>query len=156
MKSLDKSLGMYINYINRKMLRLLSSKLKSYNITTEQWSVLINLVEKDGINQKHLASTVDKDQATLVRILDILEKKNLATRKKCSEDRRSFLIYSTEEGKALEAKVYPIIEDLFKNIINGISKDQLILFLNTLSTLEKNISIEEEKIHGRNSRGPES
>lgn len=99
MNSLDKSIGMYINSINRKILRFLSLNLKKYNITTEQWSVLLSLTEEDGVNQKQLAKKVDKDQATLVRILDILERKKLVVRKKSTEDRRSFLIYVTPEGK---------------------------------------------------------
>lgn len=145
MKSLDKSIGMYMNYINRKVLRFLSLNLKKYNITTEQWSVLLCLTEKDGINQKQLAKEVDKDQATLVRILDILEQKEFAIRKKSPDDRRSFLVYSTSKGKELKNEVYPFIEDIFKGIINGISDDQLNLFIDTLNKMEKNILIEEEK-----------
>lgn len=145
MKSLDKSIGMYMNYVNRKILRFLSLNLKKYNITTEQWSVLLCLTEKDGINQKKLAKEVDKDQATLVRILDILEQKELVIRKKCLEDRRSFLVYSTPKGNKLKNEVYPFIEDVFKNIINGISDDQLNLFIDTLNKIKKNILTEEEK-----------
>lgn len=150
MESLDKSIGMYLNYINRKILRFLSLNLKKYNITTEQWSTLLNLLEKDGVNQKELAKKVDKDQATLVRILDILEKKKLVVRKKSSKDRRSFLIYLTPEGKNLEKEVYPFIESLFKTIINGISKDQINLFIDTLNKFEKNIYAEEQKINQNN------
>lgn len=144
MESLDKSIGMHINYINRKILRFLSVNLKQYNITTEQWSILILLLEKDGINQKQLAKKVDKDQATLVRILDILERKKLVVRKKCPEDRRSFLIYTTEEGKKLQTEIYPFIENLFKIILDGISKDQLNLFIDTLNKIEKNIYANEK------------
>lgn len=147
MRSLDKSIGMYINSINRKILRFLSLNLKKYNITTEQWSVLLHLTEEDGVNQKQLAKKVDKDQATLVRILDILERKKLVIRKKSAEDRRSFLIYVTLEGKKLKEEVYPFIEHLFTNIVNGVSKDQLDLFIDTLSKFEKNISMEEEKLN---------
>ncbi|MDD3224116.1 MAG: MarR family transcriptional regulator [Clostridium sp.] len=144
MESLDKSIGMHINYINRKILRFLSVNLKQYNITTEQWSILIFLLEKDGINQKQLAKKVDKDQATLVRILDILERKKLVVRKKCPEDRRSFLIYTTDEGKKLQNEIYPFIENLFKIILDGISKDQLNLFIDTLNKIGKNITAKEK------------
>lgn len=145
MESLDKSIGMHMNYINRKVLRYLSVNLEKYNLTAEQWSILQHLLEEDGINQKQLAKEVDKDQATLVRILDILERKNFVIRKKCPEDRRSFLIYTTEEGKNLKKEVFPFVENLFKNIMNGISIDQLNIFLDTLNKIEKNLLLEEEK-----------
>lgn len=147
MTSLDKSVGMNINYINRKILRFLSLNLKKYNITTEQWSVLFYLLEQDGINQKQLAIKVHKDQATLVRILDILERKNLILRKKCAEDRRSFLIYGTPEGKELKEEVYPFVESLFMKLINNISKEQLDSFIDTLKTIEENIDIQEQKLN---------
>ncbi|MFL0249515.1 MarR family winged helix-turn-helix transcriptional regulator [Clostridium neuense] len=145
MKYLDKSIGMYMNYINRKVLRFLSLNLKKYNITTEQWSVLLHLVEEDGINQKQLAKKVDKDQATLVRILDILEQKELIVRKKSPDDRRSFLVHSTLKGKQLKNEVYPFIESIFERITNGIPDEQLNLFIDTLNKMEKNILTEEAK-----------
>lgn len=142
MQSLDKSIGMSINYVNRKMQRYLSANLKRYNVTTEQWSVLLQILENDGINQKQLAQKVNKDQATLVRILDILERKELAIRKKSPEDRRFFLIYGTAEGRKLKEEIYPFVESLFQNIIKGISQDQLDLFIDTLNKIEENIPAE--------------
>lgn len=144
MVSLDKTIGMHMNYVNRKVLRYLSVNLKKYNITTEQWSTLLHLSEKDGVNQKQLARELDKDQATLVRILDILERKKLVVRKQSPEDRRSFLIYVTLDGKKLKQEIYPFVEDVFEHITNGISKEQLALFIDTLNKIEKNISIEEQ------------
>ena len=146
MQSLDKSIGMSINYVNRKMQRYLSANLKKYNITTEQWSVLLQILENDGINQKQLARKVNKDQATLVRILDILERKELAIRQKSPEDRRFYLIYGTSEGRKLKEEVYPFVESLFQNIIKGISQDQLDLFIDILNKIDKNIPAEEQKI----------
>jgi len=144
MKSLDKSIGMSINYVNRKMQRYLSANLKKYNITTEQWSVLLQILENDGINQKQLAKKVNKDQTTLVRILDILERKELAIRKKSPEDRRFFLIYGTQEGRKLKEEIYPFVEGLFQNIIKDISQDQLDLFIDTLNKIDENIPVEEQ------------
>ncbi|MBC3889801.1 MarR family transcriptional regulator [Acetobacterium paludosum] len=142
MKSLDKSIGMSINYVNRKIQRYLSANLKKYNITTEQWSVLLQILENDGINQKQLAKKANKDQTTLVRILDILERKELAIRKKSPDDRRFYLIYGTPEGRKLKEEIYPFVEGLFQNIIKGISQDQLDLFIDTLNKIDENIPVE--------------
>ncbi|NMM61525.1 MarR family transcriptional regulator [Clostridium sp. P21] len=143
--SLDKSIGMSINYVNRKIQRFLSGNLESYDITTEQWAVLLKLVEKEGINQKLLSKEVEKDQATLTRILDILERKSLIIRKKCDEDRRSFLIYATDKGKKLKKEVYPFIEELFKDMIYGIPKEQLDLFVDILDKINENMCTREQK-----------
>ncbi|AKA71020.1 MarR family winged helix-turn-helix transcriptional regulator [Clostridium scatologenes] len=144
--SLDKSIGMSINYVNKKIQRYLSINLEKYDITTEQWAVLLKLVEKEGINQKLLSKEVEKDQATLTRILDILERKSLIIRKKSPEDRRAFLIYTTDKGKELKEEVYPFIEELFKNMICDISKDELDLFVSVLSKINENMCTEEQKM----------
>ncbi|AKN33327.1 MarR family transcriptional regulator [Clostridium carboxidivorans P7] len=144
--SLDKSIGMSINYVNKKIQRYLSINLEKYDITTEQWAVLLKLVEKEGINQKLLSKEVEKDQATLTRILDILERKSLIIRKKSPEDRRAFLIYTTDKGKEVKEEVYPFIEKLFKNMICGIPKDELDLFVGVLSKINENMCTEEQKI----------
>lgn len=144
--SLDKSIGMSINYVNKKIQRYLSINLEKYDITTEQWAVLLKLVEKEGINQKLLSKEVEKDQATLTRILDILERKSLIIRKKSPEDRRAFLIYTTDKGKELKEEVYPFIEELFENMICGIPKDELDLFVSVLSKINENMCTEEQKM----------
>lgn len=76
--------------------------------------------------------------------MDILERKKLVVRKQSPEDRRSFLIYVTLDGKKLKQEIYPFVEDVFEHITNGISKEQLALFIDTLNKIEKNISIEEQ------------
>lgn len=138
------SIGLYLNYINRKILRYLCFHLKNYNVTTEQWVIILHLFGNDGITQKQLAKEVNKDQSNIVHILDILEKKDLIIRKKCPIDRRSYLIYTTQKCQELEAKIYPYIEGLFKNITTGISKNELASFLAVLNKIENNITNEEK------------
>ena len=64
------------------MRNKLSKKLKDFDITGEQWSVLKHVFEKEGCNQKDLATRCLKDRAALTRILDILEKKSLIKRER--------------------------------------------------------------------------
>ena len=113
-------------------------------LLNEKFHYNLQILENDGINQKQLARKVNKDQATLVRILDILERKELAIRKKSPEDRRFYLIYGTPEGRKLKEEVYPFVESLFQNIIKSISQDQLDLFIDTLNKIDENIPADEQ------------
>lgn len=90
----------YLVYVMQKrMRRQMSAALDRDDITLEQYVVLYNLVDQDGINQKSLSHKVDKDQATLARILDILENRGYVVRRTTEKDRRAFLVFITDEGK---------------------------------------------------------
>lgn len=73
-------------------------------ITTEQFRILTELWAQDGITQIELAAKAKRDRASITRIVDLLEQKNLLIRKAHENDRRVNLVYLTEAGAALEKK----------------------------------------------------
>lgn len=81
------------------------------NITSEQWGVLKCLWQEEGISQSEIAEKVDKDKASITRILDIMQKNNLIKRCDDELDRRSYRIFLTEEGKSLENKLKPVAQE---------------------------------------------
>lgn len=137
--SQDEQIGMLTNKTNRKMLRFLNSKLQKYDITPEQWNVLLSLSKEEKVNQKQLSKKVDKDQATLVRILDILEKKELVERKSSKEDRRVFFIDVTDRGRELVNKLIPFISDIFEQMLNDISIEEIDTYRKVLMKINENI-----------------
>ena len=78
------------------------------NITTDQWGILKCLWQEESVTQSELAEKTNKDKASITRILDIMQKNNLITRRDDVVDRRSYRIFLTEEGKMLERKLRPI------------------------------------------------
>ncbi|WP_050616351.1 MarR family winged helix-turn-helix transcriptional regulator [Bacillus testis] len=123
-----------------KMLKaFISQELKSYHITSEQWTVLKQLSFVGDLNQKELAIRTDKDQATLTKILDLLEQRNLLARKANPHDRRSYLVEITEQGKQVVDEVLPFIENLYQSILAGISEEQLHDFTCVLEQMKNNI-----------------
>lgn len=139
-ESYDKNVGNFTSLVNKKMIYFLNSKLAAFDITAEQWQVLLTLAKQNKINQKVLSQAVNKDQPTLTRMLDILERKTLVERHVSKEDRRSFSIYITEKGLTLTEELTPYIEDIFKEILNGISAKDLTTYLNVLSKIDNNIT----------------
>lgn len=138
-KSYDESIGQLTSETNKKMLRYLNGELEQYNITLEQWNVLFSLGKQDKINQRNLAEKVNKDQPTLARILDILERKKLIERLTVKEDRRAYLIHMTEEGRKLQNEVADFLELVFKKILQGITEEKLTIYTEVLTQIDKNI-----------------
>lgn len=142
----DDSIGRFTSKTNNKMKRHISLGIERFDITIDQWSILHRLSQQDGINQKCLAEKTDKDQPTLARILDILERKELILRKACKEDRRAFLIYLTEKGIKIKAEIAPVIEEMFKKILFGIPEEHIEIYIKFLSKMNENIYNEEKRV----------
>jgi DNA-binding MarR family transcriptional regulator len=138
--SLDESIGLLSNQTNRKMVRYVNLKLKNYDITLEQWVVLLVLSKEDIMNQKQLAQKVEKDQPTLARILDILERKNLIERQSIKEDRRSFLVHITDLGINHKQEVATFLEDVFEKMLTGIPKAKIDIYKEVMLQVNQNIT----------------
>ncbi|WP_102028603.1 MarR family winged helix-turn-helix transcriptional regulator [Salirhabdus sp. Marseille-P4669] len=139
--SLDKAIGAGSVRLSKKITRFINHQLKPYQITTEQWSVLRTLSESDQITQKELSERADKDQATLTKILDLLEKHLLIERVPNPNDRRSFLIAITSKGKRLSQEVAPYLNDIYKKLIRSIDEEKLTIYQEVMLSLEKQIDI---------------
>ena len=138
--SLDESIGLLSNQTNRKMLRYVNSELKGYDITLEQWVVLLILGKENIMNQKQLAEKLEKDQPTLARILDILERKKLIERQSIKEDRRSFLVHITTLGRSLKSEVAVFLEADFEKMLFGITEEKIEIYKEVLMQINYNIT----------------
>lgn len=136
---MDKTIGSASVRVSKKITRIVNHHLKPYQITTEQWVVLRTLKESNLISQKELSIRTDKDQATLTKILDLLEKREALKRVPNPSDRRSFLVEITPKGEDLVVNLTSYIEDIFKNIVTGIESEKLEAFQEVLGSMEKNI-----------------
>lgn len=134
---LNDSLGFLLGVAYRKMSNFLSQRLKEYDITPEQWSVLYRIYEQDGLIQKDIAARACKDKPTTTRILDSLEAKQFIRKQVGQGDRRSFHIYITDKGRSLIEETISIEQQTNRDAAAGLSQeqyDQLITFCTGLST----------------------
>lgn len=129
---LNDSLGFLLGVAYRKISNLLSQRLKEYDITPEQWSVLYRVYEHDGLIQKDIAARSGKDKPTTTRILDSLEAKQFIRKQVEQSDRRSFHIYCTDKGRSLIEETKSLEQQTIRDAAAGMSQeqyDQLISFL---------------------------
>ncbi len=130
----------YLVYVmQKKMRRQLTNVLDRDDITLEQYVVLYNLVGRDGINQKTLSHSVDKDQATLARILDILEGRDYIIRRTTEKDRRAFLVFITDKGRVKVKEIAKKLGEVHSNIIEGIPNDKVDQFIELIKMMIENL-----------------
>lgn len=141
----DLPIGMLLGITHRKMSQQLSLCLKPYDISPEQWLVLYQIYQAEGLNQKEIAAKAVKDQPTTTRIIDLLDKKGWVQRVNSPQDRRAYLLHLTEAGRQLVEKTLPVERDVNLDFVKGLSSDELQQFRQTLLQIHANISESEQQ-----------
>ncbi|HSA07257.1 MAG TPA: MarR family transcriptional regulator [Candidatus Gastranaerophilales bacterium] len=134
-----------IDYIISKTVQVIKNSLyknfkeNGYNITPEQWSLLVKLYDEDGIYQKQLGDYLFKDKPTITRILDIIEDKNFIIRIPDDKDRRKTKVYLTQDGKNLVKDLIPVANDFQEKLTKDISASEIENFTRILEKLDENV-----------------
>ncbi|WP_186429710.1 MarR family winged helix-turn-helix transcriptional regulator [Clostridium sp. BSD9I1] len=139
MNNFEKPLNILIHQSNIILRNILQKELNNYDITAEQWAILIELYNDEGINQKELAKRCFKDTAALTRSLDILERRDIIKREKSSNDRREFLIFLTINGRKLVENLLPMVLEVRKRITSVLSEEENNMLSSLLQKLIKGL-----------------
>lgn len=83
-------------------------KYKGFDITVEQWMILLLLWSQNGRTQQEIADLIGKDKGTISPQIDGLEKRGLIVRIQDDQDKRRKWIRLTRKGHALENKLVPL------------------------------------------------
>ncbi|QMV43282.1 MarR family winged helix-turn-helix transcriptional regulator [Cohnella cholangitidis] len=137
---LNRSLGFLMGNTYRKLSALFQSGLKEFDITPEQWSVLYQVDQADGLIQKEIAERSGKDRPTTTRILDHLEQKELVYKKIGESDRRSFRVYMTSKGKNLIQETIPIEKRVNAEIKKCIAEEEYETLLKLMMTISIHVN----------------
>ncbi len=100
-------------------------KQAGIDLTGDQWILIKNIHEVEGINQRTLAKRVFKEPASITRILDILEKKQLVERRSIPNDRRTYALYTTDQGKALVQQIIPLAVNMREQGRKGLTEKEV-------------------------------
>lgn len=137
--NLDDSLGFILNKLNSKVKNELFKRLKEYEVTPEQWSVLNCLWVKEGITPSELADIILKDKPNTNRILEKLQMKGLIVRKTNLLDKRSFQIFLTERGWELKDELIPKVTQLLEEVTVGIEESKITEIKKILNQMYNNL-----------------
>lgn len=136
---MDESLGFQISRTAVTMKKKFSKRLRPYDLTPEQWTLLNRLGELDGVTQKDLSERTYKDQPNTTRILDKLEKKKLVRRAANPDDRRAFIVFLTDKGREMRKDIIPITMQLNEDAAVGLNKEDRIQLIDLLNRVYENL-----------------
>ena len=85
---------------------------------------ILSSVPDDGIHMSSLARKLGIDNSTLTRLMENLEKHNLAFRKRGENDRRLVNVFLSEQGQAVMSRFEERIEDLGSRILEDLPPEK--------------------------------
>lgn len=98
--------------------------LEGHEYTPVQFAVFSALKANPGIDQATLAGLIAYDRVTIGGVIDRLEAKEMVRREVSKSDRRARQLYLTTEGSWIFKKILPIVEDLQKDILVGLTETE--------------------------------
>jgi DNA-binding MarR family transcriptional regulator len=124
---LDKSLNFLVNKTAQKFKLELGRKLKQegFDLSSDQWSVLLALEERDGPSQTELAQKLYKDRSNITRILDLMENLKLVERRRSPSDRREYNVFITQTGRDLVPSLKKVGDEVTNKALGDANDEEL-------------------------------
>lgn len=96
-----------------------------YNVTPEQWRIIVNLRKDEGKSQNSIACSTEKDEPSVSRLIDNMIKRNLVKRVPHPTDRRTNLIFLTEEGAQMQENLIALALKTAEEATAGVDEKDL-------------------------------
>ncbi len=138
----ENSMGFVVNMTAKAFQKSFDIELrKNAGVSLSQWRVVGALVIQPGLTQKEIADKVGIEGATLVPIIDKMEKEGLLKRKPDSSDRRVNRIYLTQKADSLWESMVECALRIRKSSTKNISENDIQTTLETLRKISQNLAL---------------
>ena len=137
---MEQDIGLCFKKIFQIMEKNMNKKLEKIDLTNSQASILIYLYKnKDVVNQRDIEKKFDLTNPTVNGILNRLENKDFIKRIISLKDARNKEIYLTEKSISLMNEMKKEARQFERELIAGISKDELDIFKEVLKKIFNNL-----------------
>ncbi len=130
--------------LKKNLRRKVNSLISDEDITFEQYEVLKCLSGQDGMKQTDISKRINKDPATLTKMLYLLENRGYVLRGLFSKDRRVSNVYITAKGEEKVSEITKIIDELNESVTDGFSFSSIMAFKEFVYKLNKNLTENEQ------------
>lgn len=141
---LEDSLGFLVSIARRSITNSVQRTFSEhgFNVTTEHWTILVQLWYQDGLSQLELAERTGKDQASISRLIQNMLNRELIYRRKDSLDARCKRIFLSEVGKEQQEKLMELVKNTLEEVTEGITEEDVATTKRVLKLIaSKNVPI---------------
>jgi DNA-binding MarR family transcriptional regulator len=142
----DRNVGFLVSDIARLIGVEYNRIMKPMGLTTPQFFMIMQLQRQDGVTQSHLANRLAVGKVSTSGLIDRLEQSGWIERRPDPNDRRSNLIYLTDKGHDIEARMLATGKSLTKQTLKNLNTEQRSTLIDLLATVKANL-LEIESTH---------
>ncbi|KEF38693.1 transcriptional regulator [Schinkia azotoformans MEV2011] len=113
------------------------NQLKQFELDARQYGVLVKVYERADMSQIQIAEELKIDRTTMAERAEQLESLNYITRVKNPQDRRTYCLNITNQGKGLLEKCWALLQQSENKILSPLSDDEKENFKNHLFKIYK-------------------
>lgn len=133
-------LGQTIGDVSRAWRYEMNQRLKPFGLSLSTRQVLVQLYRNPGgLMQNELARKLGVEGPTLVRLLDLLEKKEWIRRMIAPSDKRRKLVELTEKANEQIAIIERLSESVRLMMMKGIPDDEVLAGLSVMQRIRDNL-----------------
>jgi DNA-binding MarR family transcriptional regulator len=121
---MEKRIGRLISVLYRKSQMFIGQALKSSDVTSAEYPILIALYRKNGITQEELSAYLYLDKSAVARVIQALVTKGFVTKNKDENDQRCNRIYLTEKGYGIQPQIEKALNDWNAILMMGFGKEK--------------------------------
>ena len=133
-------LGMVVGQMMHEMLRVLKKRdieQAEVIMSIEQHAVLHILNERESdVILNEMAESMGKDKSAILRIIDVLEEKELVRRSIDHKDRRKKYLMVTKKGEQVIGLFLEIEAELRTELKEGLTKEEMRTFYKVVSHIK--------------------
>ncbi|QDG53504.1 MarR family transcriptional regulator [Persicimonas caeni] len=123
-RSLEGALGFNITRVALLFRRELIVALQEYDLTPEQWQILVAIVESEqAVDQTALAQVTLKDKPNVSRILKRMERDGWVERVVNPEDARAKLVRPSEQATEQYPEIRRTLEGHFEELLRPLDAE---------------------------------
>jgi MarR family transcriptional regulator for hemolysin len=140
----EASIGYWVVMTSQALERALNEELAPHGVTYRQWQVLCWLALKGDLTQAELAAHMRIEPATLVGVLDRMERDGWITRQVSGSDRRKKIIRPTLRVEPVWKKITACARRVRARATRGLSPRDLQRTRDVLATMQNNLRVLEQ------------
>jgi DNA-binding MarR family transcriptional regulator len=133
-----RSICRQVKLAGTSLIRRVDQHMQPLELTGMQWEPVLMLWLKRADTVAGLARVSQMGFASMSRMLDRLEDKDLLRRERSESDRRVVHLHLTAKGKKVANKIWPIVVEGMHVHLNGFKKEELVQFSDFLSRMLAN------------------
>jgi DNA-binding MarR family transcriptional regulator len=133
-----RSICRQVKMVGSSLVRRVDQHMQPLELTGMQWEPVLMLWLKRADTVAGLARVSQMGFASMSRMLDRLEQKDLLRRERSADDRRVVHLHLTPKGKKVANKIWPIVVEGMHVHLNGFKKEELVQFSGFLARMVAN------------------